>query len=266
MMHITYTSNESTHIDKIRQKARRHSLGRLIERQPHQLPQFLRRPSEQNLDCLFHAPHRKQTLLHVLLLHTHSGAADHHPLHRAGKLRRQAVGHEPAVAQPDDPDPGADPKGFHSGHHAPGLKGLGPLGPGRPGVAEEEEVRDVDVESGGEGRDDVVPLPHGVGADAVDEEGGGPVGAVGFGGPAVDDGAVAEVGGGGPEAGGGEGATVAGVPGGCEAEASRHYLLNLFGFLIRYYHFPILAENIDFGNLGFWVAGKDEGRRNEKEK
>lgn len=41
-------------------------------------------------------------------------------------------------------------------------------------------------------------------------------------GPAADDGAVGEGDGGVPEAGGGEGAVVAAVPLGCEANAGRH--------------------------------------------
>lgn len=65
---------------------------------------------------------------------------------------------------------------------------LSPFGSGRVGVAEEQEVRDVDVELGNEWRDEVVVLPHCVGAEAMDEEEIGLVGFRVFGDPEVDDG------------------------------------------------------------------------------
>lgn len=86
------------------------------------------------------------------------------------------------------------------------------------GVTEEEEVRDVDVEAACEGRNEVVPLPDCVGTHAVDEEEVGLGVLVGFGGPAVHDGAVAEICGRGFEARVGEGEPVAPVTRGSEAE------------------------------------------------
>lgn len=112
---------------------------------------------------------------------------------------------------------------LHESHDALGLERLGAFAPGRVGVPEEDEVGDVEVEAGSERGDELVPLPHCVGADAVDEEEGrfgwGGV----FGDPAVDDGALAEIGGGGLEAGGGEGGAEAGVARGDQAEAHGHF-------------------------------------------
>lgn len=69
------------------------------------------------------------------------------------------------------------------------------MGLGGVGVAEEEEVGNVEVELGEEWGDEVVPLPHGIGAEAMDEKEGGFNWVQGFRNPGVDDGAVAEVGG-----------------------------------------------------------------------
>lgn len=61
-------------------------------------------------------------------------------------------------------------------------------------VAEEDEVRHVDVEPGDKFVDEPVPLPHGVSSDAVEKEQSGLGVDVGLWDPAVDDGAVAEIG------------------------------------------------------------------------
>lgn len=115
-----------------------------------------------------------------------------------------------------------EPVGQEEGRDALGLEGLGAFGAGRVGVPEEDEVGDVDVEAAREGREDVVPLPHCVGPEAVEEEevGLGVLG--GLGGPPVHDGAVAEVRGGGFEACVGEGEAEAAVARGGEADARRH--------------------------------------------
>lgn len=73
------------------------------------------------------------------------------------------------------------------------------------GVSEEDQVRNVEVEVGEERGDEGVPLPHGIGPEAVDEEEVWFGWSGGFRDPDVDDGAIAEVGGGGFEAGIGKG-------------------------------------------------------------
>jgi len=73
------------------------------------------------------------------------------------------------------------------------------------GISEEEQVGDVYVEVAREGGDEVVPLPRGVGSDAVDEKKGSGGVVMGLGGPTMHDGAVAEIGGCGFESGPGEG-------------------------------------------------------------
>ena len=73
------------------------------------------------------------------------------------------------------------------------------------GVPEEDEVGHVDVEAAHQPRNEVVPLPHCVGADAVDQEQGRLGSISGLRDPAVHDRAVAEVGGCGFEARGGKG-------------------------------------------------------------
>lgn len=87
--------------------------------------------------------------------------------------------------------------GLQEAHDALGLKSLGAVGSGREGVAEEDKVRDVEVEAGGERGDELMPLPHCVGADPVDEEQRRLGLGVGFGDPAVHDCAFAQIGGGG---------------------------------------------------------------------
>lgn len=62
-------------------------------------------------------------------------------------------------------------------------------------VAEEDEVRHVDVEPGDKPVDEPVPLPHGVGSDPVEEEESGLGVDVSQRDPAVDDGAVSKIGG-----------------------------------------------------------------------
>lgn len=72
-------------------------------------------------------------------------------------------------------------------------------------VPEEEEVRDVEVEARDERRNEVVPLPHCVGSDTVDEEQGRLGRRVWVWDPAVHDRAVPEIGGRGFQARLGEG-------------------------------------------------------------
>lgn len=69
------------------------------------------------------------------------------------------------------------------------------------GLAEEEEIRHVEVVVGEEVAEEVAVLPHCIGTEAVDEEEGGFCGFVGFRNPAVDDGSTTKVGGGRVEAG-----------------------------------------------------------------
>ena len=81
-----------------------------------------------------------------------------------------------------------------------------------------------------ESGDEVVPLPHCVGSEAVDEEKRRPGFFVGLGGPTVHDGAVAEIGGGGLEACIGEGVAVAPVTRSSEAETPCHVVCVCFFF------------------------------------
>lgn len=103
------------------------------------------------------------------------------------------------------------------------LERVGAVGLGGEGAAKKEEIRDVDVEAGVHQRPQVRgPLPLGVGAEAVEEEERGGGGVRRPRGPAVDDGAIGEGGGDGAEAGGLEGAAIAAVAVGGEAEAGCH--------------------------------------------
>lgn len=157
---------------------------------------MLRLLGQQNIHGLLHALHLKHPILHILFLRAHPGAAQHQPVYPLPKLRRHAVGHEAAVADAGDHH-FLDSEGVHEGHDAACLENLRTFRAGGVGVAEEDEVGDVEVEAGGERGDEVVPLPHCVGADAMDEEEGGFGWGVVFGSPAVHDGAIAQIGGGG---------------------------------------------------------------------
>ncbi|PON73117.1 hypothetical protein PanWU01x14_059580, partial [Parasponia andersonii] len=101
--------------------------------------------------------------------HIDPGARDHHLLHPLRPPPRDVVRHNPAVARPDQAVP------LHADRlHQPGdggsLKGLRAVaGPSR-GAAEEDEVRDVNVEFGGEELDLPAPLPRGHGTEAVDQD------------------------------------------------------------------------------------------------
>ncbi|CAI0447831.1 unnamed protein product [Linum tenue] len=173
----------------------------------HKLPQLIGTLRDQNLRRFLQIRNAEDPILfQILLLHTNPGAADHHSVHRVPELGRHAVAHEPAVAEPDDAEL-ADRTGLplQGPHQGPGLETLGPVGSGREGVAEEDEVGNVEVEVRDEVADDVPPLPESVGAEAVDEEEVGLCRVGRFGYPAVDYGAVLEVRDGGSEPRGGEG-------------------------------------------------------------
>lgn len=119
-------------------------------------------------------------------------------------------------------DPAPHAVSVHGPHDALGLEGLGAIGSGGVGIAEEDQIGNVDVEFGAERGDEFVPLPHCVGADAVDEEEGGFVGFVGFGVPEMDERAVAEIGGGGLETGVAEGVPVQPILQGRQANTLDH--------------------------------------------
>ncbi|KAE7998056.1 hypothetical protein FH972_002634 [Carpinus fangiana] len=211
-------------MDEVVKKARGDALiVDLEESEAQELPHLLRCPRQQNAGGLIHALHHEKPLIHVLLLHAHPSAAKHHPFHALPKLRRHAVSHEAAVADPRHVHGLHHPLGLQHAHQAPGLEGLGPLGPDRVGVSVEDQVRHVDVEVWDQRGDEVGPLPHCVGSDAVDEDEVGFGGAVRLGDPAVHDCAVAEVRGGGPETRLREGMPVQPIPRGREAEALRHF-------------------------------------------
>lgn len=178
-----------THIDVIREEARWDHLHRPNKRELHQFPQFLRRLRHQNTRHLVQIRHLKETLPKILLLQAHPGATEHHLLHRLGELRRHAVTHESAVADPHQAHP-VHPVRLHEAHHALRLESLAPLGAVGGRIAEEEQVRDVDVEARHHVAEQFAVLPHGVGAEAVDEDEVGLGLLVRFGDPAVHGGAV----------------------------------------------------------------------------
>lgn len=161
------------YLNEIVEKARRHIGRRLIKRDLHQLSHLRRPLRQQNAHRLLDTLHLKHSLLHILLLGANPGAAKHQLLNPLPILRGHAVGHEPAVADPGHEHSPPDAVGLHQAHDALRLERLGAFWPGRVGVAEEDEVGDVEVEAGGEWGDELVPLPHCVGADAMDEEEGG---------------------------------------------------------------------------------------------
>lgn len=221
---MKFRAARGTHVDVISEKASGRDFRGLDEREAQKLPQFFRRLRQQDFGSLVDALHLKQSFIQVLLFETHPSAAQHHLLHALRELRGEAVGDEAAVA---DPDYAACPNalGLEEGGHALGLEGLGAVGAGGVRVPEEEEVRDVDVEAARELGEEVVPLPHCVGAEAVEEDEVGPGVFVGLGGPAVHDGALAQIRGGGFEAGVGEGEAEAAVARGGEADTPRHGVL-----------------------------------------
>lgn len=213
-----------THVDVISEETSGRHFGRLDKRQAQKQPQLFRRLRQQNFGGLVNALHLEHSFSQVLLFEAHASAAQHHLLHALGELRGQAVGDEAAVA---DSDYAARPNavGLEDGGHALGLEGLAAVGAGRVRVAEEEEVRDVDVEAAREWGQEVVPLPHCVGAEAVEEEEVGLGVFVDLGGPAVHDGALAQIRGGGFEARVGEGEAEAAVARGGETDTPRHAVL-----------------------------------------
>nr|GMD52313.1 14-3-3-like protein [Ipomoea batatas] len=213
-----------TYVYEVGEQTRRQHLGRRFnEGESHQLPHLLRRLRQQNVSRLLHIIHRKQPLLQVLILQTHPGAAYHHFLHAVSELGRQAVGHEPAVAQPRHVDFPAHRVRLQRAFHALRLERVGPLGSGRVGLPEEHQVRHVYVEVRGQDPDRVPPLPHRVGSEPVEEHQVGSGRPPGLRHPAVHDGAVAEVGQGGSEPRPDESGPQAPVLRSCEAETLNHH-------------------------------------------
>lgn len=212
-----------TYVDEIGEEAGRHGHGRPDEGQPNQPPQPRRRLRHKNARRLVQVLHREEALLQIPLLQADPGAADHQLLHLLRRLRGHAVGHEAAVADPRHAGP-AHAEGVHEAGDAASLERDGAVGEGREGGAEEEEIGDVDVEAGSEeGPEQVAPLPGRVGAEAVEENHGGPrrVGLRRH--PAMQGRAVAEIGGGRLQASGREGAPVGPVAELGEAEPdARH--------------------------------------------
>jgi hypothetical protein len=114
--------------------------------------------------------HREQPRLEVLLLEAHPGADEHHLLDGLRVHGGHPVPDEPAVADPDEAEPG-DPDGVHRRLDRAGLEGVGAVGEARGGLAEEDEVGDDGVEAGRDERAEVRrPLPRGGRAEAVEEE------------------------------------------------------------------------------------------------
>ncbi|KAF7814599.1 hypothetical protein G2W53_028568 [Senna tora] len=149
------------------------------------------------------------------------------------------------IAYADDVDLPDEVVGLHQSHHALDLERFGPIGSSRVGNAEEYHVRDVDIEATDEQRNEVVPLPHCVGSDPVDEEYSRLGLLVRFGDPAMHDGAVAEIGGGRFQAGVGEGVVVAPVSRSSEAETTNsHALLILILTMFLCYLWKLLFEQI----------------------
>lgn len=94
-----------TYVDEILDDARRHCPGGLVEHQLQHALHLVVRHREEKLHRLVHAPDLEEPLLHVLILHAHSGAAQHYPLHPLQELRRQRIGHESTVADPRNTHP-----------------------------------------------------------------------------------------------------------------------------------------------------------------
>lgn len=102
---------------------------------------------------------RQQHLAHILLLscrhlpqllrrHADSRGENRHALHRLRLHLRQAERHEPAVADPHHGVP-SGPEEAHRLRDAPRLIAHGAIGAGGTGSAEEDEVRDIEVEGAG---------------------------------------------------------------------------------------------------------------------
>jgi hypothetical protein len=149
----------------------------------------------------------------VGLLEAHPSRNEHDPIHRGWECVSEVVGDEPTVADPDDGVPlRRAGERSHGRGDAGGLVCRGAVCGVGGGSAEEDEVRGVGREAGGDERaEEGGPLPSGPGAEAVEEEdrvarsGGGRQE------PEVQDGAVREQQGRPAETRGTEGARVTAV-------------------------------------------------------
>ncbi|GER30062.1 pentafunctional AROM polypeptide [Striga asiatica] len=211
------------HIDVIGEEAGGDSLDWSDEREAHQLPQLCRRLRHQYVGRLVHVSHLEQPLPQVPLLQAHPRAAQHHLLHRLREIRRQAVGHEPPVADPHHARP-CHPVRRHQPHHAPRLEALAPVGQRGRGLPEEDQIRHVDVEPRHQVTEELAVLPHRVRPESVDQKEVGLRRLVRFGDPAVHHGAaVVQIRLHGSETRVGEEAPVEEIGGAGEAQAPRHF-------------------------------------------
>jgi hypothetical protein len=202
-----------TYPDVVPDEAGRHEPRRSAESEAHQLPQILGLLRQQETGRLRDVLDGEEPRRQVGLLEAQSSRNEHEPIHRGRECVREVVGDEPTVADPDDGVPlRCAEERSHGRGDAGGLVCRGAVCGGGGGSAEEDEVRDVGREAGGEERaEEGGPLPGGAGAEAVEEEDRVARSGGGRREPEVQDGAVRERHGRRAESRGTEGARVTAV-------------------------------------------------------
>lgn len=97
----------ATDLNEVVEKARRDQAERWdpIQGEAHELPETARCLRDEDVRRLLQVGDPEDAVLEVPLLHAHGSAAYDQPLHCLRVLRRQAVPHESAVAQPHHAHP-----------------------------------------------------------------------------------------------------------------------------------------------------------------
>lgn len=141
----------------------------MAEGEPHEPPEILRPLRQQQAGSLGDVLDSEEPRCQVCVLEAHSRRDEHEPLHRRRERVGEVVRDEPAVANADDGVPlRCRGERRHGRGDAGGLVGRGAVGRGGGGGAEEDEVRDVGGQAGGEERaEEGGPLPGGVRAESV---------------------------------------------------------------------------------------------------
>lgn len=169
---ISWRVTESTYPDVVPDEAGQHEPRWAAEGEPHEPPEILRPLRQQQAGGLGDVLDGEEPRGQVRLLEAHFRRNEHEALHRRRERVGEVVRDEPAVANADDGVPlrrGGEHR--HSGGDAGGLVGRGAVGGGGRGGAEEDEVRDVGGQAGGEERaEEWGPLPGGSCAESVQEE------------------------------------------------------------------------------------------------
>lgn len=147
--HFVKPKVRDSYFNEICEKIRWHPFGRLYERKPHKLSQFPRCLRQQNACRILQIRNLKQPVFHILLFQANTATAQHQLVHLLRVLYRHAVPHKPTVTYPHQAHP-VHPVRLHHAYHALSLERLGPVPPARVGLAEEDQVRYVDVEPRGE--------------------------------------------------------------------------------------------------------------------